>query len=414
MAAPWTVEHRCSQCGAPILLEEANRHFVCPFCRVSICLITKDHFRYYFEPQQKFADEMIYVPYWRIRGVVFSCDESLEVTSSMVDASQCAFHNEDYPEFLGLRPQALKLRFALPESGMVFTEPPSNVHEELTKIETAIPRQRDQGTPLRVFHRSFMSQKVSIVYAPFFIKNRALHDGIIGKPIKSLREMPSYHSTPGAVSHWLKVVPGICPECGGDLEGGRDSVIFLCLQCGKAWRLTEDGLVFQPFSILEGDSGQAVHLPFWRIQADVEGLVLRSRADLVRTANMPIALRQEWESQAFHFWVPAFKVHAPLFLRLARLLTLHQPTPVSAGQDILDSPQPASLSPADAAHCLTVVLASLVAVKKRIWPLLHELSIRPIRSELVYIPFHRQGEEFFNDSLKISVAENSLKYGQYL
>ena len=66
---------------------------------------------------------MFYVPYWRIRGIVFSCDEELEVKSSIVDATYCGVGVESYPESLGLRPQALRLRFATPESGILFPEP---------------------------------------------------------------------------------------------------------------------------------------------------------------------------------------------------------------------------------------------------------------------------------------------------
>jgi hypothetical protein len=107
-------------------------------------------------------------------------------------------------------------------------------------------------------------------------------------------------------------------------------------------------------------------------------------------------------------------VHASLFLRLARLLTLQQPGDIIECEKALAVPQPASLPMSDAPDSLKVIIASLVAAKKRIWPILKALSTRALHTDLVYIPFQEQKDELFNPTLKISVARNSLKYGQYL
>jgi len=68
----------------------------------------------------------------------------------------------------------------------------------------------------------------------------------------------------------------------------------------------------------------------------------------------------------------------------------------------------------DAPESLKIIIASLVAMKKRMWPSLETVSTRVVHTDLVYIPFQEQKDELFNPSLKISVAKNSLKYGQYL
>ena len=156
------------------------------------------------------------------------------------------------------------------------------------------------------------------------------------------------------------------------------------------------------------------YLPFWRIKAHVEGLKVQTMADLARLANLPVVVREEWESTSLFFWVPAFKVHAPLFLRLARLLTLQQPGDFADHEEPLDAPQPASLPVDDACHSITVIIASLIAVKKRTWPLLESVTTRPLHADLVYIPFQEQEGDYFNPSLKVSVPKNSLKFGQNL
>ena len=414
MCSSWTVEHRCTQCGAPITLEEADHYFSCPFCRVRICLTTKDHFRYYLQPQEKSTEEIFYVPYWRVRGIVFSCDEELEVKSSVVDATYCGFGAGIYLESLGLRPQALKLRFATPETGESFPEPSLTFREAFEKIDSGLPQYQQGNTPVRLFHKSFIGEKISVVYAPYFMKNRALHDGILGKPLKSLKDGMNNAAPLAGTGQPLKVVPALCPECGWDLEGGRDSVVFFCRNCNKAWYLTGNGLEQKAFFALNGGEGQTTHLPFWRIKADISGLDLRSFGDLARLANLPVVVHKEWESADLYFWVPGFRVHAPLFLRLARLLTLQQPGDIAECEEALAAPQPASLPMSDAPDSLKVIIASLVATKKRIWPILKTVSTRALHTDLVYIPFQEQKDELFNPTLKISVARNSLKYGQYL
>lgn len=344
----------------------------------------------------------------------FTCDDELEVKSSFVDATCCGFYGGPYPESLGLRPQVLKLRFAIPESGALFPEPQQAFSTVFERIEGGLPLYHIGNSPVRVFHRSFLGEKVSIVYAPFFLKNRALHDGILGKPLKALKNGMSNVPPQGSMGHPLTVIPALCPECGWDLEGRRDSVVFFCSNCNKAWYLTNNSLERKDFLVLGGNQKTAAYLPFWRIKAHVQGFHLQSMADLARLANLPVVVREEWESTGLFFWVPAFKVHPPLFLRLARLLTLQQPEDFVDHKEPLNATQPPSMTVDDAGHCITVIIASLIAMKKRMWPSLESLITKPLQTDLVYVPFQEQETDFFNPSLKISVPKNSLKLGQNL
>src|SRR5262245_13627888 len=63
LSLPLRVEHRCSQCGAPALLEDTDRLFQCGFCRVKLCLLPGDGFRYLLPPNITGAD-ILYFPYW--------------------------------------------------------------------------------------------------------------------------------------------------------------------------------------------------------------------------------------------------------------------------------------------------------------------------------------------------------------
>jgi hypothetical protein len=72
------------------------------------------------------------------------------------------------------------------------------------------------------------------------------------------------------------------------------------------------------------------------------------------------------------------------------------------------------LSITDALRSIKVILASLIAIKKRVWPSLESVSTREIHTDLVYIPFQEEKGELFNPTLKISVPRNSLRFGQNL
>lgn len=71
-SANWKIDHQCPQCGAPVLLDEADRLLACPFCRTSLYLVTPDHFRYHIPALERRDKDMFYLPYWRLRGSTFS------------------------------------------------------------------------------------------------------------------------------------------------------------------------------------------------------------------------------------------------------------------------------------------------------------------------------------------------------
>ena len=66
-------------------------------------------------------------------------------------------------------------------------------------------------------------------------------------------------------------------------------------------------------------------LPFWRIQADVTSVRLKTYADLIKLANLPKVARPGWDKIPFYFWNPAFKVRPQSYLTIAANVTLNQP-----------------------------------------------------------------------------------------
>ncbi|HLA26741.1 MAG TPA: hypothetical protein VJZ49_02480, partial [Syntrophales bacterium] len=67
----WQIDHQCPQCGAPVTLDEADRLLLCPFCRTKLYLFVSDHFRYFIPAPEARSRDIIYLPYWRLKGLSF-------------------------------------------------------------------------------------------------------------------------------------------------------------------------------------------------------------------------------------------------------------------------------------------------------------------------------------------------------
>jgi DNA-directed RNA polymerase subunit RPC12/RpoP len=113
----WQIEHQCPQCGAPVILEETDRILACPYCRVSLYIAARDYTALYWPASPAVAQEIVFMPYWRFKGMSFSC-RGREVQTKIADMSRLAVPVIGMPYSLGVRPQALKLKFVAPETAL--------------------------------------------------------------------------------------------------------------------------------------------------------------------------------------------------------------------------------------------------------------------------------------------------------
>jgi len=201
--------------------------------------------------------------------------------------------------------------------------------------------------------------------------------------------------------------------CSSDL-GERDSLVLHCRNCRILYQ-AENGR-FKPIRaahLAESDN-HSIFLPFYQVEADTSGVLLRSFADLVTRANLPKVIRKEWENLPFHFWSPAFKVRPESFLRFARGLTLTQPQSelVKGVPDgIL---HPVTLSIAEASQGLKINLASFIKPPQTMLPRLNEIAIKPKKAMLVYIPFHENGADLSHPHFQLRINKHLLRYAKHL
>ena len=404
----WQIEHQCPQCGAPVTLQETDHLLTCPFCRTRLYLITGQHPSYCLPSAVSDAADLLYIPYWRFKGLVFSCTDSGTATKVM-DTSTVAAHLKWMPNSLGVRPQAMKLRFITPHTQGTMFMPQLSVTDMLKRIE----EQLDAALRTSLLYRAFIGETASTLFAPVFMRSGTAFDAILDRPLAQVTEnafaaLKQFEQTKDLQ---VKFIACLCPACGRDLDGERESMVLLCRNCSSAWRSSASGLEQMAYTVLSGNDPQRDYLPFWKIKARVDGVELKSRADFMRLTNAAQHIKRQWEEREFYFWSPAFKVSPEPFLRLSQGVTMVQPE-AAAMQDIPKAPvHPVTLAVQESVESLKVVLAESAKPKKNFLQKLPEISIQAESFTLVYIPFASSASEFINPAMCLSINKNTLRWG---
>lgn len=397
------IKHQCPQCGAPIELEETDRLLACPFCRVKSYLMSQLFFRYMLPHKAPEDKELVYVPYWRFKGMIFT---SLTggVVHKFMDASRQALQSPHFPVSLGLRSQAMKLQFVTPDTPGRFLHPRVPYSEVLDlfmqKANAAL-----KGTH---FTQAHIGESISLIFAPFYMEER-VYDAVLNQPLPAAGDPGDIAAFPGESPNWkIHFVPTLCPACGWDLEGERNSHALTCNNCNSVWYPGKKKLKQIRFVHLPGDYGKMVYLPFWRIRARVGDIELDSYADLIRISNLPRAVLPEFEERPFRFWSPAFKVRPRTFLNLLTKTTLVQPGKKASSNLPKGALYPVSLPVSEAMETLKINMAGFIKPPGKLLPRLSDLEVEPLSHSLVYIPFRKGHHDYVNPDLHLTVNRNQL------
>ena len=409
--AGWRVDHQCPQCGAPVTLEESDRLFVCPYCRVRLYLATPGVCRYYLPPADRNNDELFYVPYWRAKGMLFSC-RGQQLTEHLLDTSIRAVEIQGFPQSLGFRPQSLSLRFVTPGVSGRFLA----VETPLKTSVEVLHRRRLAAGPGKMDFSSFIGEECSLIYAPVKrVDENQFQDALDKKNLPGISAAildDRRQQVPLAESE-LSFVPALCPACGWDLIGERDSLVLLCANCHTAWKASLAGLqpvlasVFPP-----EDKQETLQIPFWRLQVEIDGLEIHSYADLIRQANLPKAIEPDWEEERVSFWAPAFKIQPRLFLRLAKNMTIIQPLEEPECHIDASTFYPVTMTANEAGESLAVLLATMILPRQRIFPLLPQLRVTVHDARLMFWPFKLQGPDIIEPHSGMALNRNALRWGR--
>lgn len=408
----YQVEHQCPQCGAPITLGEADRFFECEFCRVRSFISQKGYFRYLFPPSTAVppGKEILYIPYWRFKGALFSCSLEDGVDHRFIDVSHLALteHAAHFPPSLGLRAQALRLKLVSADSAGTFLRP-GGLRETMAVFHTRLNAQRANNP---VIHQDYIGETASLIYSPFYLNGRQLVDAILNEDTgTALAENMDIASLPTCrPERETRFVPGLCPACGWDLTGDRQSLALVCRNCETLWHAGGDRLKRIRFGCSVTGDEYALLMPFWQIAATVRGITLASYANLVQVANLPKVVQPDWHDQPFTFWAPAFKIRPKTFLRLNKKVTFAQPRD-ELTQGFGQRPMhPVTLPATEAVETMKITLAAIMRPAKKMMPRLPDITITPTAITLVFLPFTQRHHDLFNPALNVSINKNTLAH----
>ena len=406
----FTVEQECPQCGAPIVLDETDRLIRCSYCNVKSLIFSSGHFRYRL-PHKVSGEDIIYIPYLRFRGNIYFCKD-LTIGYRVVDLTHTGLDIKGIPSTLGLRPQAMKMRFLTPETRGSFLRSRIGAADILTRAGN-IPSGSPKGN---IFHRAFIGDTISLIYLPMYIKGDMLIDAVLNRPVTGLilgRE--SIETAALKNPRWeIAFIPTLCPACGWNLEGERDSVVLLCKNCETAWAARDGRLKPVQFEIKYGKHEKKIYLPFWKITVISPEVGIKSFADFIRLTNQPLAINENWEKEDMSFWSPAFKIRPKLYLNISKNLTIVRKefkTGYKIPQEVIF---PVTLQLKEAVQALKIILAASCVNKKNLFPKLPCIRFEVKESILSYLPFAETTHDMIQWDTGISINKRSLFYGRGL
>lgn len=404
------IEHQCPQCGGPVTLEETDRLFLCNYCRVRLYITAKNHFRYFLSPGKEYSEDIIYMPYWRFRGTCFSL-KPFDVTSRTLDTNFLATKYDFLPYSIGFRAQTQRLRFADRETKADIINHKIPFNEVIQQVETVKRFTDNLIYSDMVFYNVFVGDTTSIIYSPLYIRNNAIYDALLDRPLaqNTLLRADEFQSLDTERDWGVNFVSALCPDCGWDLIGERDSAALLCKNCDTAWEESGGKMSKLDFGVIPCKEKDVIFIPFWKMKISFEGISLKTYADLIKIANLPRVITNKLREKELFLWAPAFKARPNLFLRLAEQLSVLQPEEEPEKSIPKSEMYPITLKANDVMETAKIVIADIGIPKKKIFPLIPELKMKLTGSSLIFIPFKEKGGELIHEQMGISILRNALR-----
>ncbi len=406
----YLVEHQCPQCGAPIVLSETDRLVTCDFCRVKSYLLQHRYLRYML-PHNAPADvELTYFPYWRFKGMLFACNPK-GVNHKFIDVSYQAIESSDLPVSLGLRSQALKLRFVTPETPGRFLKPQLSLDDVMAIFE----KRFCAALPKPSLHQAHIGESVSLIYSPYYLEAK-LYDAVLNEPLRTkVADDFDFGQWPGGRPKWqTRFVASLCPDCGWDLKGQRDSLVLTCENCQTLWKAGRETLQKLTFGFIPCLENDTLYMPFWRIRAEIEGVNLTTYGDLIQIANLPKVAQDQHHELPFRFWAPASKVRPRVFLRLMGNMTMGAPQ-IKLSQKLSKKRMyPVTLPITEAIEGLKTNLAGFIKPKEFLTTHFPNINVTPKSFALIYIPFNEGHHDLVQLDYQASINKNMLSFAKNL
>jgi len=350
-------------------------------------------------PEKIAGCEVLYVPYWRFKGLEFSLGEK-KPDFRIVDHSCLAIKNSGLPISLGLRSQTQKLKFIGKDIAGSFLKPSISRKEILKQMSADGDK------------KVYIGEVLSLIFMPFLQDAHTLYDGFT-KTAMAL-DPSALIADKQPLAYHLEFTPGLCPNCGWDLDGETDSLVLQCHNCMRSWLIHNKKLNTLKTLFYDLRSDTDMQIPFWRFEIEFKTLDCSTHAHLIKIANIPKVITTAHGNQPVYFYIPAFKLNPKLFLRIGRQMTLAQIEPIGIRNIPGMRFHPVDLPIAEGFQAVLPILMDLCINKKEIWNLLAEEKLKLKRFSLTYISFRIFGSECVQETLGFSLPINALRFGRNL
>jgi len=413
-----TIEQNCPGCGGEIELHEDDRLIRCAFCDANNYMLGQGGRRFvlpWLLPEHISEHDLIFVPYIRFKGAIFYVHGE-RVRYKIVDTTRLAIINRLFPVSLGLRPQAMRVRPIVGNmAGSVFrqTEKTRTIFSQVVKISTLFIKEKDEI----IQHRAFIGESLSRIYQPYYIHGEKLFDAVDNRPVGVASLLPKKNEYCTVVKNsWEpQFISSLCPKCGDNLEGERDSLVLCCTNCETLWQEEVGQFDQLQWDVVSSGKRSARYLPFWRITFQVKGAALESFGDFLRFTNQPLGARKEFDNVKLAFLLPAFKINPKVFLKLSSSFTVAQ-LRIPDGAKVLPhgNMYPVNLHWKEAFQAIKIVLAATTFNKKKLYSILPKINITSIGYSLKYLPFIANSHDLVQEHTSIAIVLAALKYGRTL
>ena len=389
----YTVSYSCPQCGGSVPLKELDRLLRCPFCKVRLFVFIHPHPIFFVPPPPNVSEEsLIFVPYWRFRGIIFNLSKN-RVLYCFADSTSLALKNNLLPSTLGIRPQAVRLKIYTKANKGLFIRPEISLNEFMQSFREHVPIWDKNSQKLK--EQLFIGETLSLIFFPFHISGNLLYDPFSNKPLTSVSE-GNYTSKPlfNPPEKWINFHATICPHCGGDMEATSNSVVARCTNCENWWELTSRSFhSVETFKIPTRGFIPKLWVPFWKLEFTCKNPDIKTIEQLFSYLGTP-PKKLNMPDLPPTCLIPAFRMIPKHFLRLSRVLTNIQfDIPCESSFTSTHCLFP-TLPAVEAFQFIPALLASLCTRKDiRIFDIA-QIKYAFTKKSLIFIPMEKTGVEW--------------------
>ncbi|PLX42209.1 MAG: hypothetical protein C0609_10280 [Deltaproteobacteria bacterium] len=416
----WAATGTCPNCGGEVDTKVGDQLLDCRFCKSSMYVLPDGPLSYRMPADRAYSNESIFhLPYWRLRGVRYKVLKGgSKVVGGLVDLTAPACEHLNSGASLGIRPQAGRLHLTSWPPGT----PGASLSPARIVDETGIDRLYNEHEDI-LFSRLIGEERV-IIHAPFFLKNEggrtllmeAFPDGRPHSISESEADKLKAAIAGAPPPKELRFLTLGCPNCGHSLPPEHNAKVLLCEHCHRAFWPKGETFARMPYAIMGEIKESSRLFPFWHIDVEDKELGITSRADLLRWCAPFKVPRSKWEEEPASFLIPAFKVNARVFLRLAKTATIFfagEEHRVRPGRGRLTS-EPVRLPLSEAMEAVQVALCEMTTDKERRVPRIAAAAIKGVRARLLFIPFEPTGREYLHKESGQAIDLRAIEVGATL